>query len=158
MLVSTTFLRSQKNLTFNLTSGPTDFLCCFASKLVSRCWSNVAHFYTRKGTKRRRISHPMVSRLSHDVEVQFKRWNHCKVQVLNNHLFQAPSWLILGPRSHSERFRNYTTWPTCSTEQFHTKFKIVWNSFVDFCPYNKYRFIWKNVKQTLRAVFNTAQG
>ena len=37
ILVSTTFRRTQKNLTFNLTCGSTDFLSFFTSKLVSRC-------------------------------------------------------------------------------------------------------------------------
>ena len=116
ILVSSTFLRSQKSLklTFKVTPGPMDFLCFFTSKLVSRCWSST--FLTRKGAKRRRTSHQMVNRLSHGVEVQYKRWNRCKVQVLNKHVFQAPSWLNLGPSSHSlEGFKSYITWTTCST-------------------------------------------
>ena len=36
----------------------------------------VAHFYTCKWSKRQRISHQTVSRLSHGVEVPCKRWNH----------------------------------------------------------------------------------
>ena len=37
ILVSTTFRRTQKSLTFTLTCESTDFLCFFTSKLVSRC-------------------------------------------------------------------------------------------------------------------------
>ena len=89
ILVSTTFLWSQKSLTFNLTSGPTDFLCCLMRQSLFPV-VEVADFFSRKGAKRRRISHQMVNCLSHCVEVQYKRWNHCKVQVLNKHVFQAP--------------------------------------------------------------------
>ena len=32
----------------------------------------VAHFFSRKGAKRRRMSHEMVNRFSHGVEVQYK--------------------------------------------------------------------------------------
>ena len=39
-LVSITFLRTQRSLTFNLTSGLGDLLGCLASKLVSRCTSS----------------------------------------------------------------------------------------------------------------------
>ena len=43
----------------------------------------------------------MVSRLSHGVEVENKRWNHCKVHALNKHAFQPPSLFLPGPSFHS---------------------------------------------------------
>ena len=69
--------------------------------------------------------------------------------------------ILLDSRSQISLIRNYTTWPICSTELHLWEFKIVWigqllSIFASLTK--KYRFTLKNVKQTLRAAFNTAQG
>ena len=61
----------QKSLTFNLTPGRQTF--CAALRQSVFPIAEVAHFYTRKGDKRRLISHQMVKRLSYCVEVEHKR-------------------------------------------------------------------------------------
>ena len=69
------FLRFHESLplTYNKTSGSTQFVIALWNFVSLFPVAEVAHFYTCKLAKRRRISHQMINRLSLGDELQYKR-------------------------------------------------------------------------------------